>query len=184
MTDLAGTSDAVPPDTKDWTWVLHGPCPECGMEAGAVDPSDVPDLLQGCAEGWALVLSRPGTAVRPTPAVWSPLEYACHVRDVCRVMRGRAEVMLAEESPSFPNWDQDVTAVADRYGHQDPATVSAELRTAADGAAGTFAAVSGDQWQRRGFRSNGSAFTVATLAQYFLHDVVHHLHDVGGTPRA
>ena len=33
--------------------------------------------------------------------------------------------------------------------------------------------------QRRGIRSNGSEFTILTLAQYFLHDVVHHLHDVG-----
>ena len=35
------------------------------------------------------------------------------------------------------------------------------------------------RWERRGSRSNGSQFTVATLAGYFLHDVEHHLHDVG-----
>jgi len=28
-------------------------------------------------------------------------------------------------------------------------------------------------------RSNGSQFTVETLAVYFLHDVEHHLYDVG-----
>ena len=27
-------------------------------------------------------------------------------------------------------------------------------------------------------RSNGSVFTVGTLAVYFLHDVEHHLHDL------
>lgn len=37
-----------------------------------------------------------------------------------------------------------------------------------------------EDWERRGLRSNGSEFTVLTLAQYFLHDVVHHLHDVNG----
>ena len=36
-----------------------------------------------------------------------------------------------------------------------------------------------DQWDRTGRRSNGSVFTVRTLAAYFLHDVEHHLHDVG-----
>ena len=46
--------------------------------------------------------------------------------------------------------------------------------------AGLFAAVGPDQWQRPGTRSNGSQFTVATLAVYFLHDLEHHLHDVGG----
>ena len=39
-----------------------------------------------------------------------------------------------------------------------------------------------DQWQRTGRRSNGSAFTVETLGRYHLHDVVHHLWDVGVTP--
>ncbi|MGF9662929.1 hypothetical protein AAIH25_13785 [Arthrobacter crystallopoietes] len=42
-----------------------------------------------------------------------------------------------------------------------------------------FAAVPREQWDRRGLRSNGSAFTVRTLGAYFAHDVVHHLHDVG-----
>jgi hypothetical protein len=35
------------------------------------------------------------------------------------------------------------------------------------------------QWDRRGLRSNGSQFTVLTLGQYFLHDLAHHLVDVG-----
>jgi hypothetical protein len=44
----------------------------------------------------------------------------------------------------------------------------------------SFARVVEDDWQRTGTRSNGSAFTVLTFSQYFLHDVVHHLHDVDG----
>jgi len=126
------------------------------------------------------VLPRPDAAVRPGEDVWSPLEYACHVRDVCRVMQLRAELMLTEDSPTFPSWDQDATAVADRYGEQDPVDVTRELHQAAADAAAVFASVRDDQWQRAGLRSNGSAFTVETLAQYFVHDVVHHLHDVAG----
>jgi adenosylmethionine-8-amino-7-oxononanoate aminotransferase len=41
-----------------------------------------------------------------------------------------------------------------------------------------FDSVVGEQWQRRGLRSDGSAFTVATLAQYLMHDPVHHVWDV------
>lgn len=44
--------------------------------------------------------------------------------------------------------------------------------------AGAFAAVEKSQWHRTGTRSNGAAFTMVTFAQYFLHDGVHHLHDV------
>jgi len=181
-TDVSGAEgpDQIEPDTKDWTWVLERPCPECGLAAGAVDGDQVPALVRAYAIRWAEVLRRPDAATRPAPGVWSPLEYACHVRDVCRVMQGRAELMLTEEHPTFANWDQDATAVEDRYGGQDPAVVATELTAAADSVARVFAAVTGEQWARRGMRSNGSSFSVGTLAQYFVHDVAHHLHDVRG----
>ena len=70
---------------------------------------------------------RPDAGRRPTPSTWSPLEYACHVRDVCRLFEQRLELMLTQDAPTFDNWDQDETAVADRYGEQDPATVAGEL---------------------------------------------------------
>ena len=38
-----------------------------------------------------------------------------------------------------------------------------------------------ETWARKGFRSNGSEFTVDSLARYHLHDVLHHSHDVHGT---
>lgn len=181
-TDLAGASpaDEIEPDTKDWTWVLERPCPECGLAAGGIAGLEVPALIRAYAIRWAEVLRRPDAATRPAPGVWSPLEYACHVRDVCRVFRERAELMLAEDDPTFANWDQDATAVEQRYGEQDPITVAAELGAAADAVAQVFAGVSGDQWARRGVRSNGSSFSVETLAQYFVHDVAHHLRDVRG----
>jgi hypothetical protein len=87
--------------------------------------------------------------------------------------------MLAEDAPRFANWDQDETAVAERYGEQEPAVVSGELQEAAAVVAAAFAAVPDDQWDRTGLRSDGSSFTVLTLGQYFLHDLAHHLVDVG-----
>ena len=30
------------PDNKDWTWTLRRRCPDCGLEAGAVDPTEIP----------------------------------------------------------------------------------------------------------------------------------------------
>ena len=35
--------------------------------------------------------------------------------------------MLSQDDPLYPNWDQDETAVADRYAEQDPADVAAAL---------------------------------------------------------
>jgi hypothetical protein len=42
-----------------------------------------------------------------------------------------------------------------------------------------FAGVQEGEWSRTGVRSNGSRFTVLTLGQYMLHDLAHHLVDVG-----
>jgi len=128
---------------------------------------------------WRAALAGASATTRPAALTWSPLEYGCHVRDVNKTMGGRLELMLADDGARFENWDQDATAIEDRYWTQDPATVADELADAAEHAATTLDSVSGEAWQRRGTRSNGSQFTVETLAVYFLHDVEHHLYDVG-----
>jgi hypothetical protein len=167
------------PDDKDWTWVLERPCEECGFDAAAVDLADLAPLTRANAAALATALSRPGATERPEPEVWSVLEYACHVRDVCRVFGTRLAMMRGTTDPSFPNWDQDETALADQYWSQDPAAVRAELEEEADRIAGDFASVGAEEWQRPGRRSNGSVFTVETLGKYFLHDLHHHVHDIG-----
>ncbi|PPH17682.1 MULTISPECIES: DinB family protein [unclassified Rathayibacter] len=170
----------ITPDTKDWTWVLERPCLECGFDASLVDADEVAELIRENAAAWPYVLDRDDAAGRPDDETWSPLEYAAHVRDVHRVYRTRVQLMLAGDDPLYPNWDQDVTAVEERYDQQDPATVGRELVEAAERIAEVFDSVAGAQWQRRGRRSDGAAFTVDTIARYYLHDVQHHLHDVQG----
>ena len=171
--------DEIVPDTKDWTWTLERPCPECGFDAGSVVATAVAPMTLTSTAPWTAVLERAAAGERPGPAVWSPLEYGCHVRDVCRVFTGRVELMLEQDAPRFANWDQDQAAVADRYGEQDAVVVAAELQEAAAVVAAAFAGVHDDQWDRVGLRSDGSEFTVLTLGQYFLHDLAHHLVDVG-----
>ncbi|KRF34269.1 DinB family protein [Nocardioides sp. Soil805] len=171
--------DPIAPDTKDWTWVLERPCTECGFDPQAHSLASLPGLLHDSAMAWSSVLGRADAAVRPGPGVWSPLEYACHVRDVHRVFAERVALMLARDEPRFANWDQDETALASRYAEQDPASVDAELVEAAGHVAGLYASVTDEQAGRRGTRSDGSEFTVETLGTYHLHDVLHHAHDVG-----
>jgi hypothetical protein len=175
-----GAPAAPEPDGKDWTWVLDARCPECGFQASEVDPGTIGRTVRELLPRWHAVLSRPAAGVRSDPLVWSPLEYGCHVRDVFTIFADRAELMLQQQAPSFANWDQDETALTERYWSQEPAAVAAQLSAVGQRAADTFDSVGQDQWQRTGLRSNGSRFTVETLGQYFLHDIVHHLHDVRG----
>jgi hypothetical protein len=168
----------IEPETKDWTWVLDETCHECGFDTRTIAGPDVPALVRENAAVWPGVLARPDAAQRPDDSTWSPLEYACHVRDVYRLFAVRLNLMLTADDPLFPNWDQDETAVAERYGEQDPATVAVELVAAGEAIAADFDAVRGDQWQRTGRRSDGAVFTVESFARYFVHDSVHHVHDV------
>jgi hypothetical protein len=174
---------AIVPDDKDWTWVLERPCSECGFDASTVRADAVAELVRANAGAWArLLVAAPVGELRRRPRDdrWSPLEYACHVRDVCALYRYRLGLMLDEDDPLFPNWDQDVTAIEEEYGVQDPAVVATQLGDEAGRLADAFGAVRGEQWQRPGRRSDGATFTVDTFSRYMVHDPIHHLYDVTG----
>jgi hypothetical protein len=168
----------VPADTKDWTWVLERPCPECGFAAAAIDHDHVAGMIRDNAAKWKPFLEHPLVRARPSDEVWSALEYGCHVRDVFRMYDGRLGRMLAEDDPLYPNWDQNVTAIEERYKEQQPERVAVELDEAAQRLAAAFERVSGHQWRRTGRRSDGAVFTVDTFARYMIHDPIHHIHDV------
>ena len=173
-----GIEPDIEPDTKDWTWVLDQRCPQCGFVASEVDVRELPAIVRALTARWQAALARAGARDRPRTGVWSVLEYGAHVRDVNRVFTERVRLLRGTDDPVFENWDQDAAAVEGRYPTLDPSVVADELAEAAEALAAEYATVRPDELERPGRRSNGSVFTVRTLGQYYLHDVVHHLHDV------
>ena len=167
----------IVPDDKNWTWVLERVCPECGFDAAHFDPSGVRAAIEANAARWRVLLADPLAAQRPDDNTWSALEYGCHVRDVYRLYLFRLELMLQQEGPQFPNWNQDETAIREQYGRQNPTDVAGELAAAAGMLAARYATVDGVRWQRTGFRSDGAAFTIDSFTRYLIHDPVHHVHD-------
>lgn len=168
------------PDTKNWVWAATQRCSECGFDPAEISDSGLSDALRATTSRWQRVLGRASVRDRPAPGVWSPLEYACHVRDVHRVFAERVALMVAEEAPRFANWDQDEAAVSGRYWAAAPEAIAGELAAETEAAAAAYDDVAGGAWSRTGMRSNGSAFTISSIGHYHLHDVVHHLHDVRG----
>jgi len=168
----------ISPDDKNWTWVLERTCPECGFDAGSFDPLQMPDAVRANAAEWDALLTDPRVRDRPAADRWSALEYGCHVRDVFVLFNERLRLMLENDDPTYQNWDQDATAISERYDEQDPADVLPALHHAALALAERFADVTDDQWTRTGTRSDGAKFTVHTFAQYLIHDPIHHVHDV------
>ena len=79
------------PDTKDWTWVLQRPCPECGFDTQSFAVQAVPEMIMANAAAWQQTLTGPGDLRRrPAPGKWSAVEYGCHVRDVFRLYDQRS----------------------------------------------------------------------------------------------
>lgn len=168
----------IEPETKDWTWVLERTCEECGFDATSFPSEDVGRLCRRAAEPWPALLAHPLARVRPRDDCWSAVEYGCHVRDAFRLGDHRLQRMLNEDNPKFDNWDQDETAVTDRYGAQDPSVVADELVAAGNVFADSYDRVAADQWHRPGLRSDGTQFTVESFGRYFVHDPMHHVVDV------
>jgi DinB superfamily len=166
-------------DTKNWTWVIERPCPDCGFDARDFADADIAPAILDNARSWPAVLARPTVRVRPDDSTWSPLEYAAHVRDVLKVYRVRLGLMVDADDPLFPNWDQDASAVEDAYNEQDPDAVGVQLGHNAADLADAFEALRSEQWLRPGRRSDGASFTVSSMAKYMVHDLVHHRWDVG-----
>jgi hypothetical protein len=169
---------AVVPDDKNWTWVLERACPECGFDPAAHPRERLGAEIRALGATFDELLRRDGVRDRPSPQTWSALEYGCHVRDVFELFLYRLNLMLDEDAPHFANWDQDETAVAERYDLQAPDEVRARLANGAAQLADRYDAVSGEQWARTGLRSDGTAFTVETFGTYLLHDPLHHVWDI------
>jgi hypothetical protein len=171
-------------ETRNWTFVLDTGCPECGFAAGGLTPADAAARVRSALPGWATVLLGASATERPAPDVWSPVEYAAHVRDLCRLLPARLATMLSFDDPEFADWDQDAASAA--YGSLPAAEISADLAAWAGAAAAALEAApsDGSTLERTGRRSDGTRLTVAELCATLVHEVEHHLRDAGGTPLA
>ena len=178
----------IEPDTKDWTWVLRASrAPSAASTPPTSSAPTCPRLIRDNARGWSRVLAGPDAPGRPRRDVWSPLEYACHVRDVHRLFDER---LRADARPRTTRGSPTGTRTRPRsrsdYAEQDPAVVGAELVDGGRRRGGdVYAAVHRRPVAAAGLRAATAVeFTVETLGRYHLHDVVHHLHDVGDDRRA
>ena len=175
----ASSQTPIAPDTKDWTWVLQRPCPDCGFDTKDYPGVTVPAVLHAANERWSNLLARPGIADRPAPGVWSPLEYICHVRDVCVMITGRRGGCWPRTTPSCPCGTRTRRRCRAATPSRTRPSSTTSWPTPPTRPVRCSPGCGPEQWSRPGHRSDGVAFTVETLAQYLVHEVQHHLHDVG-----
>jgi S-DNA-T family DNA segregation ATPase FtsK/SpoIIIE len=157
-------------------------CSECGFDYGTVDPSGAAGHLRRVADEMAAGLQRRAPdelRARPAAGVWSPLEYACHVRDVLHVQRDRLFLALVEDTPSFPRMYRDERVDLDGYAEWEPGRVAGQLTVAAELAGRAFGRVRTEQWSGPLVYNwpEPRTLDVRWLAAHTVHEAHHHLGD-------
>ena len=162
---------------------LEATCEQCHFSYHIARDEIVPWLRSDARTFVKRLQEYDGDAVRarPEPDVWSPLEYACHVRDVLRVQRDRVLLALVEEQPTFVPMRRDERVVEDRYNEQDPAVVAQEILDAADAFVETLDSLDHPGWQRTGIYNypTPQVRTVEWIGVHTVHELLHHRVDIG-----
>jgi Xaa-Pro aminopeptidase len=170
-------------------------CDECGFDGGSSSNDELVAAVQGFAVRYRAPLTRfladegDGVEVlrrRPSPAVWSALEYAAHARDSLDFYVARIERVLAEDRPTLTAVGWSAQAEIRKWNDEEPVAVAGSLAVVVERLAALLASLSASQWERVGLSSEGDGAerTVRVLAERAVHEGHHHLLDVGRSLRA
>ncbi|ASW92724.1 hypothetical protein CKJ54_00125 [Mycobacterium marseillense] len=117
---------------------------------------------------------------RSHPDVWSPLEYACHLRDVLLVQRERVLAARRTSGSDCAPMGREERAEHDGYNEQDPADVARQLADAAALFSNVLARLSGDDWDRTVIYHYPETHerSLRWVAVHTVHELQHHLLDI------
>jgi DinB family protein len=136
-------------------------CDECGFDNATMSNDAIVDAIASFSvDADAL------TDERPSPAVWSPREYAWHMASVFAFYAERIELVLSTDRPQLEA--RDFTVDPGPGPAPDVDRVVTRLR-----------ALTSEQWQRVGIASGGDAERdIRNLASRLAHECVHHSLDM------
>ncbi len=161
-------------------------CDRCGFHYRLAEAEAAGPRIRTGAAALAALLGRAGAGVRTRPAadVWSPLEYACHVRDMLLVQRERVLLVRREDRPRFTPMGRDERVEHDGYADQRPDDVARQLTDAAALFANVLARLGPDDWERTATYNYPvvEQRSLRWIAEHTRHEVAHHLLDVQNQP--
>ena len=153
----------------------------CGFEWNAVKSSDIAQRIITSSDAIAdLITTQANTCTRKSPDVWSPIEYAGHVRDVLFNLRDRLVVAINEDNPLCKGLFGTPRIDLGLYSGDEPDVVAQELRVAASLFARTWDRIP-EELRDRTMVYAYPRLTDRSLrwvAAQALHEVEHHLADV------
>lgn len=161
---------------------MTDPCAGCGFSYDlrqAITAGD--DIRARATEVVALLCNNEvDTRLRPRPDVWSPLEYACHVRDVLLVQRERVLAARRVNGADCASMGREERAEHDGYNEQEPLAVARQLTDAATLFSNVLARLSAADWERTVVYHypETSERSLRWVAIHTAHELQHHLLDI------
>lgn len=157
-------------------------CAECGFEYDLALAPRVSVLAKGHAREYADLLGAELSVLRrrSAPQVWSPLEYACHMRDVLLVQRERVLAARRRDTPVAESMGRDERVEHDGYAQQKPADVARQLHDAALLFTDVLDRLSPSDWERTLVYTypEREERSLRWVAVHTLHELRHHLLDM------
>lgn len=156
-------------------------CGECGFGYDSSRAGDASNEIVGAVAGVSSLLAdAPTPQARREPGTWSPLEYACHLRDVLLVQRERVLTARRRDLPSFEPMGRDERVEHDGYADQQLGDVVRQLEDAALLFGNVLDRLAPQDWERRVVYNypTPQERSLAWVAVHTLHEVVHHAGDI------
>jgi len=158
-------------------------CAECGYH---YDDDTARHAARAIRDGTAevvAIIEDPSHELRTRrqPQTWSPLEYACHLRDMLLVQRERILTARRTHRPVATPMGRDDRVDHDGYAEQEPADVARQLVDAALMFGNVLNRLDDADWARvlvYPYPEPGAERTLRWVALHSLHEIRHHLLDI------
>lgn len=157
-------------------------CAECGFEYDLTSAIQVSVLAPQCAIEYAELLSAAPEVLRRrvAPQLWTPLEYACHIRDVMLVQRERLLAARRSDAPVAEPMGREERVEHDGYMQQQPADVARQLQDATLLFTHALDQLRPGDWERTLTVPYPEAAerSLRWVAVHTMHEMRHHLFDI------
>jgi hypothetical protein len=175
---------------EGWQWprIQNEACPQCGYNPASLSPETLGDVAVELAGAWReFLLDADDTYLRTNPEaeffVFSPIQYAAHVRDILRVYGDRMVLGVEQDSPTVPIFNPP-QAVFESYNDLDAEQLAADIEAQAQRLAEIVDGMDESAWSRIVVNDRGAygmyTFSIAGLACNAVHESHHHLLDAKG----
>lgn len=155
-------------------------CVQCGFHYD-LSPTEVAERADAATQAIRqAVADTPAErrSQRPSPEVWSVNGYTRHLADASGVILQRIDLILTQDRPYLPYWDEAADADANRIDESpaDDSIPVLEERVARFGE--RMRALPPGAWDRVGIHERAGEIRLSEIAHDMAHETEHHAQDI------